>query len=105
MAGKTKATPRKDDVGSDKDSPETSPDSPLLDLSGAAVKKLIRTVGKRGYVTHEQINALSKELSSEQIEDVLAMFSETGVNVVGGATLARTPATLAAPAGCHPVQA
>jgi RNA polymerase primary sigma factor len=82
MAGKTKATQRKDDEGSDKDGPDTSPDSPLLDLSDAAVKKLIRTVGKRGYVTHDQINTLSKELSSEQIEDVLAMFSETGVNVV-----------------------
>ena len=82
MAGKTKGTPRQDDEGPDKDGPDTSPDSPLLDLSDAAVKKLIRTVGKRGYVTHDQINALSKELSSEQIEDVLAMFSETGVNVV-----------------------
>ncbi len=81
MAGKTKATPRKDEVP-DKDGPDTSPDSPLLDLSDTAVKKLIRTVEKRGYVTHDQINALSKELSSEQIEDVLAMFSETGVNVV-----------------------
>jgi RNA polymerase primary sigma factor len=82
MAGKTKATPRKDDEVADSDGPDTSPDSPLLDLSDAAVKKLIRTVAKRGYVTHDQINALSKELSSEQIEDVLAMFSETGVNVV-----------------------
>src|SRR5262249_10782873 len=60
------------------------PDSPLLDLSNAAVKKLIRSAKKRGYVTHDQINSVlpSEEVNSEQIEDVLAMFSEMGVNVV-----------------------
>ena len=60
----------------------TPPDSPLLDLSDAAIKKLIRSAKMRGYVTHGQINSLSKEVNSEQIEDVLAMFSEKGVNVV-----------------------
>src|SRR5438552_8134441 len=67
-----------------KDAPETLPDRPLLDLSDAAVKKLIRSAKKRGYVTHDQINAVlhSEEVNSEQIEDVLAMFSEMGVNVV-----------------------
>ncbi len=63
-----------------------APDTPLplLDLSDAAVKKLIRTAKKRGYVTHDQINAVlsSEEVNSEQLEDVLAMFSEMGVNVV-----------------------
>src|SRR5215831_7063795 len=58
--------------------------SPLLDLSDAVVKKLIRSAKKRGYVTHDQINSVlpSEEVNSEQIEDVLAMFSEMGVNVV-----------------------
>src|SRR5262249_14379874 len=39
---------------------------------------------KRGYLTHDQINSVlpSEEVNSEQIEDVLAMFSEMGVNVV-----------------------
>src|SRR5204862_2267219 len=39
---------------------------------------------KRGYVTHEQINSVlpSEEVTSEQIEDILAMFSEMGINVV-----------------------
>ena len=55
---------------------------PLLDLSDAAVKRLIRIAKKRGYVTHDQVKSLSEELNSEQIEDVLAMFSEMGVNVV-----------------------
>jgi RNA polymerase primary sigma factor len=67
-----------------KEDRETLADSPLLDLSDAAVKKLIRSAMKRGHVTHDQINSvlLSEEVNSEQIEDVLAMFSEMGVNVV-----------------------
>ena len=40
-------------------------DSPLLDLSDAAIKKLIRSAKKRGYVTHVQI---SKLLSSEEVK-------------------------------------
>ena len=57
---------------------------PLLDLSDAAVKALIRTAKKRGYVTYDQINALlaSDEVNSEQIENILAMFSEIGINVI-----------------------
>ena len=83
MASKTKVTPQKEEVP-EKEGPETPPDSPLLDLSDAAVKKLIRSAKKRGYVTHDQINSVlpSEEVNSEQIEDVLAMFSEMGVNVV-----------------------
>src|SRR6516162_901308 len=63
---------------------ETLPDSPLLDLSDAAVKELIRSAKKRGYVAHDQINALlsSEEVNSEQIESILAKFSEMGINVV-----------------------
>jgi RNA polymerase primary sigma factor len=82
-ASKTNATPQKEEVPK-KEVPETPPDSPLLDLSDAAVKKLIRSAKKRGYVTHDQVNALlsSKEVKSEQIEDILAMFSKMGVNVV-----------------------
>jgi RNA polymerase primary sigma factor len=83
MASKTKVTPQKEEM-LEKEGPETPPDSPLLDLSDAAVKKLIRSAKKRGYVTHDQINVLlsSEEVKSEQIEDILAKFSEMGVNVV-----------------------
>src|SRR5262245_58293013 len=77
MASKTNTT--KDEVSEDE---ATAPDRPLLDLSDAAVKKLIRAAKKRGYVTHDQVNSLSNELNSEQVEDVLALFSEAGVNVV-----------------------
>src|SRR6266540_3904850 len=81
MASKTKVTPQKEEVP-EKEGPETPTDSPLLDLSDAAVKTLIRGAKKRGYVTHDQISSLSKEVNSEQIEDVLAMFSDMGVNVI-----------------------
>jgi len=87
MASKTKAAQKEKE---EKEAPEKeasdAPDTPLplLDLSDAAVKKLIRSAKKRGYVTHDQINSVlpSEEVNSEQIEDVLAMFSEMGVNVV-----------------------
>jgi RNA polymerase primary sigma factor len=63
---------------------ETPPDRPLLDLSDAAVKAFIRTAKRRGHVTHDQISALlaSDEVNSEQIENILAMFSEIGINVI-----------------------
>src|SRR5262245_45163509 len=83
MASKTEETPQKEEM-LEKDGPETLPDSPLLDLSDPAVKELIRSAKKRGYVTHDQINSVlpSDEVNSEQIKDVLAIFSEMGVNVV-----------------------
>jgi RNA polymerase primary sigma factor len=81
MASKTKVTLQKEEM-LEHEGPETPPDSPLLDRSNAAVKALIRTAKKRGYVTHDQINSLTKEVNSEQIEDVLAMFSEMGIHVV-----------------------
>jgi RNA polymerase primary sigma factor len=68
-----------------------------LDLSDAAVKELIRSAKKRGYVTHDQINALlsSEEAKSEELEDILAKFSEMGVSVVetSAAELEEEPAT------------
>jgi RNA polymerase primary sigma factor len=84
MASKTKATQTKEEA-QDKDAPET-PDAPLplLDLSDAAVRKMIKAAKKRGYVTHDALNALlpSEEVTTDQIEDVLAMLNEMGINVV-----------------------
>ncbi len=59
-------------------------DSPVLDLSDQAVKRLIKSAKARGYVTYDELNAVlpSEEVSSEQIEDVMAMFSDMGINVV-----------------------
>ena len=83
MTTKTEVVLEKDEV-LDKASLETPSDIPLLDLSDAAVRKLIRSAKKRGYVTHDQINAVltSDEINSEQMGDVLATFSEMGVTVV-----------------------
>ncbi len=83
MTSKIKMTPQKENV-LEKEVAETPPDRALLDLSNAAVKELIRSAEKRGYVTHDQINALlsSEDVKSEQIEDVLATFSATGISVV-----------------------
>jgi RNA polymerase primary sigma factor len=63
---------------------ETAPDTPLLDLSGAVVRTMIKTAKKRGYVTHDQFNSamLSEKATSERIEDVLAMLNEMGIRVV-----------------------
>ena len=83
MASTSKVTPQKEEVP-EKDGADTPPDCPLPDLSDATVKKLIRNAKKRGYVTVGQINSVlpSEEVNSEQIEDVLAIFSDVGVNVV-----------------------
>ena len=59
-------------------------DKPLLDLSNAAVSKMIKAAKKRGFVTVDQLNAVmpSDEVSSEQIEDTMSMLSDMGINVV-----------------------
>ncbi len=59
-------------------------DGPILDLSDADVKKLIKSAKSRGYVTYDELNKVlpSEEVSSEQIEDIMAQLSEMGINVV-----------------------
>src|SRR5438874_12556397 len=59
-------------------------DGPLLDLTDAGVKKFIKQAKARGYVTMDELDKVlpSEEVTSEAIEDTLAMLSEMGVNVV-----------------------
>src|SRR5271154_227515 len=70
------------------EAPEGPPvsDGPLLDLTDAGVKKFIKQAKTRGYVTMDELNKVlpSEEVTSEAIEDTLAMLSEMGVNVVEG---------------------
>ncbi|RAI44435.1 RNA polymerase sigma factor RpoD [Rhodoplanes roseus] len=84
-AGKDKVVKDKKDETAEGQTPDT-PDTPLplLDLSDAAVRKMIKLAKKRGYVTHDQINAVlpSEEVTSDQIEDIFAMLNEMGINVV-----------------------
>jgi RNA polymerase primary sigma factor len=66
------------------EAPAETTDSPVLDMSDAAVKKLIKTAKARGFVTYDELNAVlpSEEVSSEQIEDTMAMLSDMGINVI-----------------------
>ena len=59
-------------------------ESALLDMSNRDVKKMIKTAKSQGFVTYEQINKVtsSEDLTSEQIEDVMSMLSEMGINVI-----------------------
>ncbi|ODA66625.1 RNA polymerase sigma factor RpoD [Methyloligella halotolerans] len=59
-------------------------DGPVLDMSDAAVKKLIKTAKQRGFVTYDELNEVlpSEEVSSEQIEDTMSMLSDMGINVI-----------------------
>src|SRR5712675_1362409 len=68
----------------DKDQPEVTTDGPLLDLADAEVTKMIKRAKKRGYITHQQINAVlpSDEHTSEKIESILAMLNDMGINTV-----------------------
>ncbi len=79
---KTKAPSKKN--AKDDAQNEAQQDGPVLDLSDAAVKKMITAAKKRGYVTTEALNAVlpSDEVTSEQIEDIMAMLSDMGINVV-----------------------
>jgi len=64
--------------------PEDQEADVSLDMSQAAVKRMIADARERGYITYDQLNAAlpPEHASSEQIEDVMAMLSEMGINVV-----------------------
>ncbi|WP_457488688.1 RNA polymerase sigma factor RpoD [Tardiphaga sp. P5_C10] len=88
MATKAKTLQTKDKEKDDKaaDTPEkdsADAPSPLLDLSDAAVKKMIKQAKKRGFVTFDQLNDVlpSDTTSPEQIEDIMSMLSDMGINV------------------------
>ncbi|MBX9926340.1 MAG: RNA polymerase sigma factor RpoD, partial [Hyphomicrobiaceae bacterium] len=75
-------------VAQDAPPPTEAPerDAPVLDLTDAGVKKLIKAGKAAGYVTYDQLNAaLPAEMTaSEQIEDTLAMLNDMGIIVVEG---------------------
>src|SRR5881409_713506 len=88
MASKAKTLQVKDKEKDDKaaDAPEkdsAEAPSPFLDLSDAAVKKMIKQAKKRGFVTFDQLNEVlpSDTTSPEQIEDIMSMLSDMGINV------------------------
>ena len=54
-----------------------------LDVSQSAIKKMIAEARERGYITYDQLNAVlpPDQVSSDQIEDVMSMLSEMGIQV------------------------
>ncbi|MFD3189049.1 RNA polymerase sigma factor RpoD [Sedimentitalea sp. HM32M-2] len=68
-----------DDRKSDNQDAEIS-----LDMSQAAVKKMIGEAREKGYITYDQLNQVlpPDQVSSEQIEDVMSMLSEMGINII-----------------------
>ena len=56
----------------------------LLDMSQSSVKKMMAQAKARGYITYDELNEFMppEQVSSEQIEDVMAMLSEMGINVI-----------------------
>ena len=75
MAAKDTADDRKQDAA-DSDV--------MLDMSQTSVKKMIAEARERGYITYDQLNQVlpPEQVSSEQIEDVMSMLSEMGINVI-----------------------
>ena len=73
-----------DDQDTTTDAPADGSDSPVLDLSDAAVKRLIKTAKARGYVTLDELNSVmpSEEVTSDQIEDIYSMLADMGITVV-----------------------
>jgi RNA polymerase primary sigma factor len=63
---------------------EEAAEAPLLDTIAASIKKMVARGKERGYVTYDEVNAALplEQVSSEQIEDTMAMLSELGINVV-----------------------
>ena len=59
-------------------------DNDVLDMSQAAVKKMIAEARAKGYITYDQLNRVlpPDQVASEQIEDVMSMLSEMGINII-----------------------
>ncbi len=68
----------------DRKQDEQDNDTVMLDVSQTAVKKMIAEARERGYITYDQLNQVlpPEQVSSEQIEDVMSMLSEMGINVI-----------------------
>ncbi|WP_282094617.1 RNA polymerase sigma factor RpoD [Epibacterium ulvae] len=71
-----------------KDTDDRKPDDQdaeiSLDMSQANVKKMIAEAREKGYITYDQLNQVlpPDQVSSEQIEDVMSMLSEMGINII-----------------------
>ncbi|MEM1100751.1 MAG: RNA polymerase sigma factor region1.1 domain-containing protein, partial [Pseudomonadota bacterium] len=64
--------------------PDDDANEPLVDMSQAAVKKMIAEAREKGFITYDQLNQVlpPDQVNSEQIEDVMSMLSEMGINII-----------------------
>ncbi|MBO0663362.1 RNA polymerase sigma factor RpoD [Jiella sp. MQZ9-1] len=78
------ATKAKESEAPTEERNDNASDGPLLDLSDDAVKKMIKAAKKRGFVTMDKLNSMlsSDDVTSEQVEDMMAMLNDMGINVV-----------------------
>ncbi len=69
-----------------KDNDQVKSEDEMGDMSMAAVKKMIGSARARGYITYDELNKVlpPDQVSSEQIEDVMSMLSEMGINIIEG---------------------
>jgi len=68
----------------DEQKPEEQEQDVSLDMSQAAVKRMITAAREKGFITYDQLNQVlpPDQVSSEQIEDVMSMLSEMGINII-----------------------
>ncbi len=80
MASKTATA----SANENEDARDEAGDSPLIDATNQAIKKMIAKAKERGYITYDELNTVlpQDQVSSEQIEDTMSMLSEMGVNVI-----------------------
>ncbi|GBQ10486.1 RNA polymerase sigma factor RpoD [Swaminathania salitolerans] len=71
-------------TGTERNAQEQDGDTNVLDTQSGAVKRLIAKGRERGHITFDELNAVlpQDQMSSEQIEDIMAIFSEMGIQVV-----------------------
>jgi RNA polymerase primary sigma factor len=83
MASESATSPSNDNMAASAEAGEGA-DRPLLDMSDDAVQTMIKRARQRGFVTHGEINAVlsAQEVTSERIEDILAMLHEMGISTV-----------------------
>ncbi|MBU2606493.1 MAG: RNA polymerase sigma factor RpoD [Alphaproteobacteria bacterium] len=82
MATATKK--KKNTAGDGEGEDEKDGDVTLVDFNATDVKKILKKAQKRGFITHDEVNAMlpADEITSDQIEDVMSQISEMGIAVV-----------------------
>jgi RNA polymerase primary sigma factor len=75
---------KKNTAGDGEGEDEKDGDVTLVDFNATDVKKILKKAQKRGFITHDEVNAMlpADEITSDQIEDVMSQISEMGIAVV-----------------------